>query len=238
MLSLACISVAGCDPAAPVPPAAAPLASSVGVVTSGPAPSGERGAPTAAAKKTARSWNFDSDALGAGPSDFGAEVGKWHVVADDSAPSGDKTFAQLAISDDDVFNVALVAGTARADVDLSVKLRAVAGRVDQGGGVVWRARDARNYYIARYNPLEDNYRVYLVEDGRRKMLQSAKLQVAHGAWHRLRVTMVGDQITCSLDGTKHLEAHDTTFGQAGRIGLWTKADAITHFDDLAVSAPR
>jgi hypothetical protein len=165
-------------------------------------------------------------------------MGTWQVVADDSAPSGGQAFAQLAASAGSVFNVALVGGTDRADVDVSVKLRAVDGQVDQGGGVVWRAQDARNYYIARYNPLEDNYRVYKVVAGRRSQLGSAMLKVDAKGWHTLRVTMIGDQITCYLDGAKHLETRDTTLGDAGRVGLWTKADAKTNFDDLTVSAPR
>ncbi len=164
-------------------------------------------------------------------------MGHWQVMADDSAPSGKRTFAQLAASAGNVFNVTLIAGTELGDVDLSVKLRAVAGRVDQGGGVIWRAQDARNYYIARYNPLEDNYRAYKVVAGRRSQLSSATLEVDRTAWHTLRVTMIGDLITCYLDGSQHLETRDATFGDAGRIGLWTKADARTNFDDLAVSGP-
>jgi hypothetical protein len=225
------MAVTACDPSTPTPPTAAPLASSVGAATT-------TSAPAAPAKKTARSWNFDSVAAGTRPTGFGAEVGKWQVVPDDPAPSGGKVLAQLAASAGPVFNIALVGGTDLADVDVSVKLRAVEGRVDQGGGVVWRAQDARNYYIARYNPLEDNYRVYKVVAGRRSQLRSATLKVDHAAWHTLRVTMIGDQISCYLDATLHLETRDTTFGEAGRIGLWTKADAKTNFDDLTVSAPR
>jgi hypothetical protein len=134
-----------------------------------------------------------------------------------------------------VFNVALVQDGRHADVDITVRLRARDGRVDQGGGVVWRAKDGRNYYIARYNPLEDNYRVYYVKDGRRRQLDSADVRVAHDAWHTLRVRMIGDRIECFLDGQKHLNARDATFTEAGMVGLWTKADARTHFDDFLVS---
>ncbi|MEO2002888.1 MAG: DUF1259 domain-containing protein [Candidatus Poribacteria bacterium] len=136
-----------------------------------------------------------------------------------------------------MFNVALIEDTSYRNVDISVRLRAVAGEVDQGGGIVWRAQDARNYYIARYNPLEDNFRVYFVKDGRRRTIAGASLRVDHEAWHTLRVKMVGDHIECLLDGEKHLDARDTTFTAAGRIGLWTKADAVTHFDDLEVHVP-
>jgi hypothetical protein len=118
-------------------------------------------------------------------------------------------------------------------VDLSVRVKAVAGELDQGGGVIWRAVDKNNYYIARYNPLEDNFRVYKVEGGKRTQFQSAKVP-GDKSWHVLRVTMVGAKITCYLDGTKYLEAEDSTFPAAGKIGLWSKADAQSDFDNLSV----
>jgi hypothetical protein len=141
---------------------------------------------------------------------------------------------QKAKNEDATFNVALIQGTSYKDIDLSVKLRAVAGEVDRGGGVVWRAKDAKNYYIARYNPLEDNFRVYKVEGGKRTQFQSAKVP-GDEKWHTLRVTMVGAKITCFLDDQKHLEAEDSTFPDAGMIGLWSKADAQSYFDELTVS---
>jgi hypothetical protein len=121
------------------------------------------------------------------------------------------------------------------NVDLSVKMKAIAGREDQGGGLAWRAKDAKkNYYVARYNPLEDNYRLYKVEMGRRNQNQSADLPHSDG-WHTLRVTMEGDHIQCFYDGKLFLEAKDPTFPGPGKIGLWPKADARSHFDDLKVA---
>ena len=117
---------------------------------------------------------------------------------------------------------------------MSVKLKAVAGELDRGGGLVWRAKDGKNYYIARYNPLEDNFRVYKVQDGKRTQFQSAKA-AGDDKWHTLRVTMVGTKIACYLDGQKRLEVEDATFPGPGMIGLWSKADAQSYFDDLAVS---
>ena len=128
----------------------------------------------------------------------------------------------------------LVDGTRYKDLDLSVRLKAVAGELDRGGGLVWRAKDKDNYYIARYNPLEDNFRVYKVEAGKRTQFQSAKVP-GDTKWHTLRVTMAGTKITCYLDGTKYLEADDSTFPDAGKIGLWSKADAQSYFDDLNVA---
>jgi hypothetical protein len=112
-----------------------------------------------AADQAKQTWGFESDAPGMIAKGFTNEVGQWEVAKD-----GDNHILyQQAKNDDSTFNLALVAGTSYKDLDLSVKLRAVAGEVDRGGGVVWRAKDKKNYYIARYNPLEDNFRVYKVQ---------------------------------------------------------------------------
>ena len=114
-----------------------------------------------------------------------------------------------------------------------MSFKSIAGVIDQGGGPIWRAKDARNYYIARYNPLEDNYRVYTVVEGKRHQLMSANIPHSPG-WHTLRITMTGSTIQCFYDGEAHLELEDSTFTEAGKVGLWTKADAQTHFDDVKV----
>lgn len=187
-----------------------------------------------AAQSGKRTWNFDAEKTAINAGGFTNEVGEWKVVADGSAPSKPNVFAQLAKNERPVFNVALAGETSYANVDISVKLKSIAGQIDQGGGVVWRARDAKNYYIARYNPLENNYRVYKVEEGKRTQLGTAEVMRSEG-WHTLRVTMTGDHIECFYDGKKYLDVNDGTFKDAGKIGLWTKADAQTHFDDLNVS---
>jgi hypothetical protein len=181
-----------------------------------------------------RSWNFDSERTGAIAKGFTNEFGTWQVTADATAPSKPNALAQAAKSAGPEFNVALIGGTNFKDPDLTVQMKSVSGKTDQGGGLVWRAKDGKNYYIARYNPLENNFRVYKVVDGRRTELQSATIRQANG-WHSLRVTMTGDHIECYYDGKKHLDVRDSTFTDAGRIGLWTKADAQTHFDDLTVN---
>jgi hypothetical protein len=179
-------------------------------------------------------WNFDTNKPGDIPEGFTNEVGGWKVVADETAPSKPNVLAQLAESSGSTFNVTVVSGTGYKDVDLSVKMKAIAGREDQGGGLVWRAKDAKNYYVARYNPLEDNYRVYRVHMGRRSEMQSADVKHSEG-WHTLRVTMKADHIEGYYDGKKYLDVKDSTFREAGKIGLWTKADAQSHFDDLTIS---
>jgi hypothetical protein len=179
---------------------------------------------------TKRVWDFESDEPDKIAGGFSNEVGRW-VVAQDGK---NRVLAQKAASDDDTYNVALAEGTSYQDLDLSVRLKALAGKDDQGGGLVWRAKDAKNYYIARYNPLEDNFRVYKVVAGKRTMFENAKVP-GDNEWHTLRITMKGSKITCYLDGKKHLESEDSTFPEAGRIGLWSKADAQSYFDDLAVN---
>lgn len=175
-------------------------------------------------------WNFTTPPIQMTPPGFRAATGEWRVVED----AGNRVLAQEAKNPDEMFNVILVEGYVCKDVDLSVRLKAVHGELDQGGGLVWRARDARNYYIARFNPLESNFRVYKVVDGKRTMFKSADVTPGPG-WHTLRVTMTGDSIRCTLDGKRYLDAKDATFKDAGKIGLWTKADAQSFFDDLSVA---
>jgi hypothetical protein len=149
-------------------------------------------------------WDFEKGGPGRLAKGFSAEVGTWEVAKD-----GDNRV-------------------------LSVKVKAVAGELDQGGGLVWRAKDKNNYYVARFNPLEDNYRVYKVEAGKRTQFASAKAP-NDLKWHTLRVTMAGSKIASYLDGEKLLEADDATFPGPGMIGLWSKADAQTYFDDLTAT---
>ena len=179
-------------------------------------------------------WNFDSDSTAVIAKGFTNDFGAWQVIADPLAPSKPNVLAQMAKSSSPEFNVTLITGTNYKDIDLTVRMKAVAGRIDQGGGLVWRAKDGKNYYIARYNPLEDNFRVYKVVDGKRTEFQSATIKHTDG-WHTLRVTMAADHIECHYDGKKYLDVKDSTFTNGGRIGLWTKADAQTHFDDLTVN---
>ena len=179
-------------------------------------------------------FNFDADKAGDAPKGWQAAVGTWKVAADDTAPSKPNVLAQSAEGPGSQFNIALATTTSFKDLDLSLKMKAVAGKTDQGGGPVWRARDAKNYYVCRWNPLEDNFRLYKVVDGKRTQLANADLKAEPG-WRTIRVTMRGEQIECYLDGKKVVEAKDDTFKDAGKVGLWTKADAATHFDDLMIT---
>jgi hypothetical protein len=124
-----------------------------------------------AADGARRTWTFDDEAPGRIARGFTNEVGEWKVVASDKG----QALAQSAKSADSVFNVTLVSDTHVKDVDLTVRRKAIAGEHDQGAGLVWRAKDAKNYYLARYNPLEDNYRLYKVVDGKRTLLWNADI---------------------------------------------------------------
>lgn len=125
------------------------------------------------------------------------------------------------------YNVDLSFETYGPDVEVVTRLRADGGLEDQGGGVVWRAKDASNYYISRWNPLENNLRIYKVEDGRRTQLASISGELS-GGWLDFTVTMKGANILVTC-GTLSLGVDDTTFTAAGKVGLWTKADASTSF---------
>ena len=179
--------------------------------------------------KTPAGWKADKTGEGEGS--------VWRVVADDTAPSkSGYVLAQTAESPGNVFNLCVSNQPNYKDVEVSVAFKAVQGKKDQGGGIVWRYQDANNYYIARMNPLEDNFRVYKVEEGKRsEPFQSVDVKVPAGEWHTLKITMLGNHIECYLDEKKLLDARDGTFEARGKVGLWTKADAQTRFDQFTVS---
>jgi hypothetical protein len=196
-----------------------------------------------AADKRAPALKLGKDDIGKLPAGWkAAQTGKgegsvWKVVADDTAPSkSGYALAQTAEGPGSLFNLCVADDGNYKDVELSVAFKATAGKKDQGGGLVWRYQDADNYYIARVNPLEDNFRVYKVVGGKRsKEFQDAEVKVPANEWHRLKVKMTGDHIECSLDGKKYLDVKDDSIAKAGKVGLWTKADAQTYFDELKVS---
>jgi hypothetical protein len=187
----------------------------------------------------AEQWDFDNYSVGKLPAGWSAaKTGEgpgsvWKVSADRSAPSGGNVLAQTSSDGPDkLFNLCVADGTSYTNLELSVRFKAISGKNDQGGGLVWHYRDADNYYVARMNPLESNFRVYKVVKGQRKQLESADVQVPVGKWHQLKIEHAGKRIRCYLGDNLHLEATDDTFSTAGQIGLWTKSDAVTSFDDL------
>jgi hypothetical protein len=196
-----------------------------------------------AAKSNAKAttWSFDADKPDKPPTGFsfgrtgGGKDGKWVVLAAKDAPSGGNVLAQIDADKTDYrFPVAVADAPALADLTLSVKCKPVSGQVDQGCGLVFRYQDANNYYVTRANALEDNVRFYHVKDGTREQIKSWSGKVKSGAWHDYRVEAKGDHFVVTFDGKQVLDATDKTFTQAGKVGVWTKADSVIYFDDLRV----
>ena len=136
------------------------------------------------------------------------------------------------------FPVAVADEPTLGDVSLSVRCKPVSGRVDQACGLVFRYQDEDNYYLTRANALEDNVNLYYVKDGKRRQITGWRGKVTSGTWHQLGVEARGDHFVVSFDGNKVIDAHDSTFSQPGKVGVWTKADSVTHFDDLSAAPLR
>jgi hypothetical protein len=188
-------------------------------------------------------YNFDSEKAGVLPDHFHSvrtgegPDGRWMVIADPSAPSRPNVVAQNSVDQTDSRFPLLIADNGSfKDFDLSVKFKVVSGEVDRAAGLVFRLKDANNYYVVRVNALENNYRLYRVVAGKRHQFAGANFEVSTAEWHELRVECVGEKIIGYYDGVKKIEATDDTFRDAGKVGLWTKADSVTHFDDLRVVA--
>ncbi len=162
----------------------------------------------------------------------------WQVVKDNTAPSGEKVLALTKINhgSGSTFNLCWTNDVSFQDGTIEVMLKPVSGRIDQGGGIMWRVKDRNNYYVARFNPLEDNFRVYYVANGHRMMMNSARVSLPAGKWHSMKIVQKGDRYQCYLNGKKYLEGTDDHFQKAGGVGLWTKADAVTSFDNFKVEA--
>jgi len=127
-------------------------------------------------------------------------------------------------------------GTSVKDGDVEVKFKPISGSEGQAGGLVWRARDANNYYVARANALENNVTIYHTVNGRRTEAKRTRMTVAGNQWHTLRVDFQGNHFTVLLDGKNALDWSDETFKDAGKVGVWTKADSVTLFDDFTYGA--
>lgn len=182
----------------------------------------------------AETTNFDDVKPGTLPANWlGTKTGsgspRWSVEKDDSAPSKTNVLKQ---SGEATYPVCLKTDTKLKDGFVEVKFKPISGSEDQAGGLVWRAKDANNYFVARANALEDNVHIYHTVNGRRVQFDGVDAKVKSGEWHTLRVEFTGPNFIVSLDGRKVLTAKDTTFTEAGMAGVWTKADSVTAFDDF------
>ena len=173
-------------------------------------------------------------------SQTGKGTARWTIEADTSAPSKSPVLKQAGKAS---FPVALKNGSSVRDGAVEVKFKAISGSEDRAGGLVWRARDVDNYYVVRANALEDNVVLYKTVKGVRSPLDivgrkggyGVQVAVPAGQWHTLRVEFAGSRFRVSFNGAALFEVDDTTFPDAGMVGLWTKADSETVFDGLAIT---
>ncbi len=182
----------------------------------------------------AETVHFDNVKAGAPPPGWtatktGAGEAKWTIEADNTAPSKPNVLKQ---SGQATYPVCIKDDTSLKDGFVEVKFKAISGKEDQAGGVIWRAKDANNYYVARANALEDNVTIYDTVNGRRTERKRTNVKVAPNQWHTLRVDFTGSHFTVTYDGKKAIEWDDQTFTDAGKVGVWTKADSVTLFDDF------
>jgi hypothetical protein len=186
----------------------------------------------------AEKFDFDADSVGALPAAWIAGVtgkgsAQWAVAADPTAPSAPHVLMQRGHGD---FPWCVLRDVALADGFVEVKFKPVSGRDDQAGGLVWRWKDGDHYYVARANALENNVSLYYTEHGRRNTIRYVDAPVSRGQWHTLRVEFAGKRIRVALDGKRYIDLDDDRIGGAGSVGLWTKADSVTAFDDFAFGA--
>jgi hypothetical protein len=194
--------------------------------------------------------DFNSDKPGQPPNGFSTALtgrgqpGKWVVMKDDAFPDRGNVLAQTDSDATDYrFPVCVYDGLSAKDADISVKFKAVSGRIDQGAGIVWRYKDKDNYYIVRANALEGNVVLYKVQNGKRADLPlkgqgrtyGMKEKVPSHQWEVLRVVAKGNLFEVYHEGKKLYEVEDDTFKEPGKVGVWTKADSVIYFDDLQVT---
>jgi len=188
----------------------------------------------AAAAAIAETVNFDDMKSGAAPAGWtatqtGSGTAKWAIEKDESALSKPNVLKQSGVA---TFPVCFKNDTNLKDGFVEVKFKPVSGKEDQAGGVIWRVQDANNYYISRANALEDNITIYHTINGKRVAFKNINTKVTSGVWHTLRVDFKGNKFTVTFDGNKIIDATDQSFTNAGKVGVWTKADSVTLFDDF------
>ena len=184
--------------------------------------------------------DFSSTPVAAKPDGFTegltgqGEAVSWQVLEDASAPGGTVIAETSRDTADYRFPLCIYDGLVAKDVEVSTRFKAVDGQVDQAAGLVVRAQDHLNYYVARANALENNIRLYKVVAGVRRQITGHNIEVSAGVWHTLSLNITGDVLEVAFDGQRVLEAQDATFPEAGKAGLWTKADSLTHFVEFVV----
>ena len=186
----------------------------------------------------AETENFDKAAVGAIPAGWKSGVTgrgnpRWQVEADSTAPSKPNVLKQAGRG---TFPWCVKDGVSMKDGFVEVKFKPISGNEDQAGGVVWRWKDGDNYYVARANALENNVSLYYTENGSRKTIKYVDAPVTGNVWHTLRVNFSGARIEVMLDGKSYIQLDDRHIAAAGAVGVWTKADSVTAFDDFSYGA--
>lgn len=196
------------------------------------------GSNHAAPDATPHAHGWQSDATLAGRGGEGGAPARWGFASrpDGTPDHGAPRVLEIPSPKDQTYNIFWHGEPRLADVELSLRVQARSGEVDQGGGPIWRVQDRDHYYICRINPLESNFRVYKVVGGVRTQLGSAKVESpaasanAPGAWHTITVRHVGERLVCAVDGAAVLDVTDAAIPTPGGVGVWTKADAVTWFE--------
>jgi len=169
----------------------------------------------------------------------GATESAWKLALDKTAPGGPLVLFQTSKNPRAAFNVCLAKSAGKyKHLDMSIALKAIAGDADQGGGVLWRAQDKDNFYIVRFNPLEQNFWLYKTVAGKRMSLVKVDAKGEAGKWHTIRVVHKGNKIQCYFNGKMLIEHTDDTFTAPGLVGLWSKADAQTYFSDIRIAGKK
>ena len=182
----------------------------------------------------AQSFDFDRETAGQPPEGWlqgitGRGAARWIVEADATAPSAPNVLRQSGVA---TFAWIVRREAKLEDGFVEVKFKPLDGKEDQAGGVVWRWKDGDNYYVARANALENNVSLYYTQGGRRITIKYVDAPVAAKTWHVLRVNFAGKRVSVALDGKTYIEHEDGHIAGSGAVGLWTKADSVTAFDDF------
>ncbi len=174
-------------------------------------------------------WMFDE-------TNQSSSLTTWSVANDSTTPSGNKVLAVSSQNNNSgsTFNLCWTNNISFLNGEIKVLFKAKTGEEDQGGGIMWRVKDKGNYYVARFNPLEDNFRIYYIKNEYRKMIATATVKLPLDKWNEMKITQIGNHISGFLNGKLFVEVDTDIFNNAGGVGLWTKADAVTSFDDFAV----
>jgi hypothetical protein len=207
-------------------------------------PRGVLGAAPAAAQPVAAPVQLDFATMPAGapPAGFTTALtgkgrpGTWVIAEEATAPEKARVLAQTSTDrTDNRFPLCIYEGLVAADIDVEITFKAVGGKVDRAAGIVVRLKDPGNYYVVRANALEDNVRFYRVVNGDRQQIEGTSVKVPSAMWRSLRLRAEGDRFEVFFDGKRLFAATDKTFPDAGKVGLWTKADSVTHFAALRIA---